>query len=81
MANRRRCLQVPPSRLLSFRLGLIRTIEEEHEGYLTQMLLGAKLLLLGALMPDLPVCCVQGDLRCIYMSAAGGSQVEFQRPI
>lgn len=35
------------------------------------MLFCAKLLLLGELTPDLPVCCVRGDFRCIYMSAAG----------
>lgn len=57
-----------PSR--SFYLCLIRTIEGEHAGYLTQTLFCAKLLLLGERTPDLPVCRVRGDLRYIYMSAA-----------
>lgn len=56
---------------LSFHLGLIRTIEGEHAGCLTQMLFCAKLLLLGELAPDLPVCRVRRDFRCINMSAAG----------
>lgn len=65
-----------PSR--SFYLCLIRTIEGEHAGYLTQTLFCAKLLLLGELTPDLPVCRVWGDLRYIYMrlQAGSGSQVE-----
>lgn len=62
---------MPPSPLVPSYLGLIRTIEGEHAGYLTQTLFCAKLLLLGELTPDLPVCCVRGDLRCIYMSTAG----------
>lgn len=67
-------------------LGLIKTIEGEHAGYLTQTLHRTKLLLLGetqcyAWPAYLPVS--RGDLRCIYMSAAGweASQVESWRPI
>lgn len=64
-----RCLR---ALFLSFRLGLIRTIEGEHAGCLTQMLFCAKLLLLGELTPDLPVCCVRGGFAMHkYMSAAG----------